>query len=102
MVEGLISVIRKALHRVCEYKLPISLEKSIFNVKKVDLFSYVRLMDEVIMNEKNVESIKAWRAPAMVNNVHIFLGFANIDRLFIKNLAPFCAQISDLLQGDTT
>ena len=53
------------------------------------------------MNEKKVESIKAWRVPASVKNIQIFIGFANFYRRFIKNFSAICALITNLLKGDS-
>jgi len=62
--------------------MAVSLEKSMFHVKKVDFFGYVIATDRVTMNEKKVESIKSWKAPASVNDIQIFIGFANFYRHF--------------------
>ena len=49
--------------------MAMSLEKSLFHVKKVDFLGYVTATDGVTMNEKKVESIKLWKAPASVRDV---------------------------------
>jgi len=72
----------------------------VFHVKKVDFLGYVVATDGVTMNEKNVESIKAWRAPASVTDVQIFIRFANFYQPFIKNFSAICAPITNLLKGD--
>jgi len=77
MVEEYIILVRKVLQRLRQYRMAISLEKSVFHVKKVDFLDYVMAKDRVTMNEKKVESVKAWRAPASVKDVHIFVGCAN-------------------------
>ena len=51
-----------------------------FRVKKVDFLGSVVATDWVTMNEKKVESGKAWGAPASVKDVQIFIGFANFYR----------------------
>ena len=52
------------------------------------------------INEKKVESVKAWKTPASVKDVQIFIGFANLYRRFIKNFLARCAPITTLLKGD--
>jgi len=51
------------------------------------------------MNEEKVKSAKAWRGPALVKNVQIFIGFANFYRRFIKNFSAICTLITNLLKG---
>ena len=80
--------------------MAISLEKRVFHVKKVDCLGYVVATDGVTMNEKKGESVKAWRAPASVKDVQIFIGFAHFYRRFIKNFSAICASITNLLKGD--
>ena len=83
-VEEHILLVRKVLQRLREYRMAISVEKSVFHVKKVDFLGYVVATDGVTMNEKKVESIKSWKAPASVKDIQIFIGFANFYRRFIK------------------
>jgi len=61
---------------------------------------YVVATDGVTMNEKKVESIKSWKAPASVNDIQIFIGFANFYRRFIKHFSAICTPITNLLKGD--
>jgi len=55
---------RNVLQRLRKYRIAIFWEKSVFHVKKVDFLGYVVATDGVTMNEKKVESIKSWKAPA--------------------------------------
>jgi len=76
-VEEDIFLVRKVLQRLLEYRMAISLEKSVFHVKKVYFLGYVVATNGVTMNEKKVESIKSWKAPASVKDIQIFIEFAN-------------------------
>jgi len=58
-LEEYIILVRKVLQRLPEYRMAISLEKSVFHVKKVDFLGYVVATDRVTMIEKKVESIKS-------------------------------------------
>jgi len=94
-------LVRKVLQKLCEYRMAISLEKSVFHLKKVDFLGYVVATDGVTMNEKKVECVKAWRAPASVKDFQIFIGFANFYWRFIKNFSAISPPITNLLKGDT-
>jgi len=80
--------------------MAISLEKSVFHMKKVDFLGYVDVMDGVTRNEKKVESIKSWKAPTLVKDVKIFMGFANFYRCFIKDFSAISTPITNVLKGD--
>ena len=82
--------------------MAISLEKRVFHVKTVDFLGYVVATDEVTMNEKKVETIKAWKPPTSVREVQIFMGFANFYRRFIKKFSDICTPITNLTRGDKT
>ena len=99
-LEEHIVLVRKVLQRLREYQMAISLEKSVFHVKKVDFLGYVVATNGVTMNEKKVESIKSWKAPALIRDIQIFIRFANFNRRFIKNCLTICAPITNLIKGD--
>ena len=71
------TLVRKVLQWLRDFQMAISLEKSVFHVKTVDFLGYVVSTDGVTMNEKKVETIKAWKPPTSVREVQIFMGFAN-------------------------
>ena len=95
-------LVRKVLQRLRDFQIAISLEKSVFHVKTVDFLGYVVVTDGVTMNEKKVETIKAWKQPTSVREVQIFIGFANFYRRFIKNFSDICTPIMNLTKGDRT
>ena len=72
--------VRKVLQRLRDFQMAISLEKKMFHVKTVDVLGYIVATDGVTMNEKKVETIKAWKPPTSVREVQIFVGFANFYR----------------------
>jgi len=47
-----------------------------------------------------VDSIRKWKAPRLVKEVQIFLGFANLYRRFIENFSQICKPITGTLKGD--
>jgi len=57
-LEEHIILVRKVLQWVREYRIAISLEKSVFHVKRRDFLGYVVATDGVTMNEKKVKTIK--------------------------------------------
>ena len=87
------SLIRQILQRLKAFQMAIALEKSMFHVKMVDFLGYFVATNRVTMNEKKVETIKAWKPPTSVREVQIFMGFANFYRRFIKNFPTLAHQL---------
>ena len=68
---------KQVLARLERQALAISLKKSLLNVDTVQFLGYIVGKDGVQMSKKNVESILSWKAPRSVNEVEIFIRFAN-------------------------
>ena len=96
------TLVGKVLQRLRDFQMPISPEKSVFHVKMVDFLGYIVTTDGVTMNEKKVETIKAWKPPTSVREVQIFMGFGNFYQRFIKNFSDICTPIMNLTKGDKT
>jgi len=99
-VEEHIILLRKILKTLSKYRIAISLQKSLFHLTQMHFLDYVVTTDGVTMNEKKVESVKAWRASASVKDVQMFIGYTNLYRQFIKHFMANCAPITNLLKGD--
>jgi len=52
----------------------------------------------VTRSEKKVESILNWRAPPLVKDVQMFIGFANFYSCFIENFSKVCKPITNTLK----
>jgi len=59
----------------------------VFNVKIVDLVVRVVARDRVTKHERKVESSKAWRAPTLVKDIHMFSGCNNLYRRLIMSFS---------------
>jgi len=80
--------------------MAIGLEKSVFNIKIVDLVARVVVRDRVTKYERKVESSKAWRAPTLVKDLHIFSEFNNFYRRLIMSFSGIWATLTILLEED--
>ena len=49
------------------------------------------------MRERKVKNILNWKAPRLVNDVQLFIGFANLYRQFMENFSNVCKAITDML-----
>jgi len=92
----------KVLAKLEEHQLAVSVTKSVFHVEPVEFLGYIVGIDGVTMSERKVESVMNWRAPRLVKELQIFIGFANFYRQFIKDFAKICKPITETLKGDKT
>ena len=98
--EERIALVKKVPAQLEAYDLAVSTTKSVFHVKEVEFLGYMVAVDGVTMSERKVQSIKNWKHPRSVNEVQIFIQFANFYRRFIKDFSEMCKPVSETLKGD--
>ena len=58
---------------------------------------FVVFTDDIWMEEKRIDAIKKWPEPELVQDIQVFIDFANFHRYFIKGFnriaAPFTAML---------
>ena len=72
------ALIKQVLAQLERHDLPISLKKSVFHLDTVEFLGYILGKDGVTMSKKKVEGILSLKAPPLVKDVQIFLGFSRI------------------------
>jgi len=83
--------------RLESHDVAVSLRKSMFHVDTVEFLGYIVGKSDVTMSENKVESILNWRAPRLVKDVQICIGFVNFYRRFIENFSKVCKPITGTL-----
>jgi len=85
-----VAMVQKVLSQLMEHQLAVSITKSEFHVKAVEFLGYIVATDRVTMSTRKVDSIRKWKAPRSVQEVQIFLGFANFylktHRKFLEDM----------------
>ena len=94
-----VELVMQVLAQLEDYNLGVSTTKSVFHGNVVKFLGYIVAVDGVTMSERKVESIKDWKHPRSVQEVQIFIGFANFYRLFIKDFSQICTPITETLKG---
>lgn len=71
----------------------------LFHVRVVEFPRYVISDKGASMSVSKLELVLSWGSPKCVCHVQVLLGFANVNRLFIKNFCPIAAPILGLTKG---
>lgn len=53
------------------------------------------------MEEKNIEEVKTWPKKNLVNDIQVFLGFANFYLKIIKRFSMIIAQLTIVIQTNS-
>ena len=100
-VEEQIILIRKVLQRLCDYRMAISREKSVFHIKMMDLLGLVVARDVMTMKEKKLESVKLGKLQYRLRMSLFLLGSPTFTEGWSEILQLFCVLITNLLKGDS-
>ena len=88
------ALVKQVLARPERHDLAVSLKKSVLHVDTVEFLGYIVGKAGVTIREKKVESILNWRAPRLVKDVQILIGFANFYRYFLEYFSKVCKPIT--------
>jgi len=99
-MDGHIKLVQKALDRLEQHDLAVSLKKSVFHQEEVEFLGYIVKTSGVTMSDIKVKSVQNWAHPRSVKEVQIFPGFANFYRRFIKDISKVCKPITETLKGN--
>src|SRR5258708_13739381 len=77
----------KVLHKIKLHDLFLKVKKCSFHKKQVEYLGMIIGQGKVEMDPVKVEGIVKWPIPAMVKDIHNFLGFCNFYRSFIANFS---------------
>jgi hypothetical protein len=78
--------------------LTCKLSKCEFHSSSVSFLGFVISPDGISMEPDRVATIKEWPVPTSIQDIQIFLGFANFYRRFIDGYSGISAPISSLLR----
>jgi len=95
-----IRLVQKVLDRLEQHDLAVSLKKSVFDQVEVKFLGFIVKTSGVTMSDRKVKSVQNWAHQGSVNEVQIFIGFANFYRRFIKDFSKVCKPITETLKGN--
>ena len=97
-LEEHISHVKQVLARLREYGLTCKLRKCEFHSSSLSFLGFVISSDGVSMDPDRVIAITEWPTPTNVEEIQIFLGFANFYRRFIEGYSRVVSPITSLLR----
>ena len=95
-IEKDVSLVRQIMERLRKAGLCVSIKKSCFHQREIELLGYKISDKELSMNSKKVEDIQAWNTPQSVKEVQSFMGCANFYRRFIEGFSKIAKALTDL------
>ena len=67
--------------------LQVDIDKCKFNTTRVKYLGMIVTTNGIEMNTKKIEAIQKWKAPLLVKNMQVFLGFINFYWQFIPEFS---------------
>ena len=81
--DGHVAAVQWVLEQLKKFLLYANLKKCRFYQDKVRFLGHVISSKNIYMEDKRIEAVKQWPEPQLVQDIQVFLGFANFYRRFI-------------------
>ena len=75
-----------------------NLKKCCFHQEEVRFLGYVVSSQEIYMEEERINTVKAWPKPKSVQDIQVFIGFANFYRRFIQGFSKIATLLTSMLK----
>ena len=93
-----VAAIRWVLEQLRKFLLFANLKKCHFQQEKVWFLGYVLSSKGIRMEDERIEAVKQWPEPQSVQDIQVFLGFANFYRRFIQGFSRIAAPLTSMLK----
>ena len=93
-----IEAVRWVLDQLRKYSLFANLKKCCFHQDKVCFLGYVVLSKGISMEVEQIKVVKKWPEPKSVQDIQVFLGFANFYRRLIQGFSRIAAPLISMLK----
>ena len=90
-VQWILKVLKK-------YGLYANLKKCRFHKDEVRFLGFVVSRDGIRMEEERIDAVKKWPEPQSVQDIQVFIGFANFYQRFIKGFSKIAAPLTAILK----
>ena len=93
-----IKAVRWVLDQLRKYLLFANLKKYCFHQDEVYFLKYVVLSKSISIEAKRIKVVKEWPKPKSVQDIQVFLGFANFYWQFIQGFNKIAALFTLILK----
>ena len=93
-----VSAVWWLLEQLRKFLLFANLKKCRFHQEEVRFLSYVVSSKGIHIKDKRIEAVKQRFEPQLVQNIQVFLGFANFYRRFIQRFSRIAAPLTLMLK----
>ena len=96
--QGHVEAVRWVLDFLMKNGLFANLKKCWFHKDKVRFLRYVVLSHGIWMEDERIKVIKNWPKQKSIQNIQIFIGFANFYQRFIRSFSRIAASLTSMLK----
>ena len=93
-----VEAVRWVLDKLRKYLLFANLKKYCFHQDEVYFLGYVVSSKDISIEAERIEEVKEWPEPKSVQDIHVFLGFANFYWRFIQDFNRIAALLISMLK----
>ena len=93
-----VEAVRWVLDQLRKYSLFANLKKCRFHQDEVRFLGYVVSSKGISMEAEQIEVVRKWPEPKSVQDIQVFLGFANFYCQFIKSFSKIAAPLTSMLK----
>ena len=76
----------------------VNLKKCWFHKNKVRFLEYVLSCQDIRMKDEKIKAVKNWPKPKSIQDIQVFIGFANFSQQFIRGFSKIAALLTSILK----
>ena len=96
--QGYMKAILQVLKEVQKYNLFANLKKYYFHEKEFYFLGYNISSQEICIEKKIINVINTWLEPKSIQNIQVFIGFANLYQHFIQDFSKIATLFTSILK----
>ena len=97
-----VAAVQWILEQLRKFLLYANLKKCRFHQDEIRFLGYVVSSKSIRIEDKRIEAVKQWPEPQSVQDIQVFLGFANFYRPFIWGFSRIATPLTSMLKTSET
>ena len=94
-----VTAVRWVLEQFTKFSLYANLKKCRFHQEEVWFLGYVMSSKGICIENKGIEAVKQWSESQSVQDIQVFLRFANFYQQFIQGFSRIAAPLTSMLKN---